>query len=665
MPHAQHAHQRPAPSPDATAAQTIQRYWRQRFSRRTTAKILHRAIHTIGISRERFKTISFETLVVALRERPLISAMRAALQRMHLLATFRHGSPSKSLSPENVNVRVFLAAYMIAYRPTHVFEAMGAMEQALFESAVPMLNEFHAMCDALMQAPFRHFQMVPAALTKEFPTTLFEFLRRFKAWKVPDEAKLSCRIRHALVALYQAEEHLPPDEPSNSKLKIEFRTQIDRLRGKLQQIAGQEALDKFDADRLAGTFANAGIHATATAGGGYAALPGRTTNEQLAHELLLDPEFRLDETGGSNVGNPVFNRIRESFHRAFWDSLVDDLKLDTPCYARVLRVLAEVRDGIAELAGAREEGSIADILDTEFIKQRIDGGTYAFGDAARLIQQVVVVILRVQAPRRDDETKEKWAALQAKIAGATPETAARVICEGLEFLLDRVNVMRIDAANARFVWPASPTSPSPTNTPPTTTQAPADRAGDPRPRHRLRARQVRRQDPRQDADDRADRRVAPASHRRLPRGGRRQRPRGLPRRLQADPRQRDRDPRRRRRAPASGSRPGDPALRRAADHQHADRVRRAGRPRVRRRRRGRHQGRRAHPLGPRGRRRHHGHPGHRPRPRGAGADGGGRAQGQGRHGPGEPGPQPHAPPDGGAHSPEHRRGGCFDLALCW
>jgi uncharacterized protein YjiS (DUF1127 family) len=193
MPRAQHALQRPTPSPSATAARTIQRYWRQRFARRTTAKILHRAIHTIGISRERLRAMSFEALVIALRERPLISAAKAALQRMHLLATFRHGSPSKSLTPENVNVRVFLAAYMIADRPTHVFETMGALEQALFESAAPVLNEFHAMCDALMRAPFKHFQMVPSALTKDFPTTLFEYLRRFKAWKVPDE--VLCRAR--------------------------------------------------------------------------------------------------------------------------------------------------------------------------------------------------------------------------------------------------------------------------------------------------------------------------------------------------------------------------------------------------------------------------------------------------------------------------------------
>ena len=39
------------------------------------------------------------------------------------------------------------------------------------------------------------------------------------------------------------------------------------------------------------------------------------TNEALAHELLWDPLFQLDESGGCSIENPVFHRIRESFHQ--------------------------------------------------------------------------------------------------------------------------------------------------------------------------------------------------------------------------------------------------------------------------------------------------------------------------------------------------------------
>ena len=74
-------------------------------------------------------------------------------------------------------------------------------------------------------------------------------------------------------------------------------------------------------------------------GSAYVSLPERMTNQQLAHDLLLDPLFQLDKSGGCSTKNPAFHGIRESFHRAFWDSIEDDVKLEPPCYVRVMRVL--------------------------------------------------------------------------------------------------------------------------------------------------------------------------------------------------------------------------------------------------------------------------------------------------------------------------------------
>jgi hypothetical protein len=110
------------------------------------------------------------------------------LQRIHMISTFRHGSPVKALAPKNVNVLVFLAAFMIALRPTHVFESMGKLEQALYESAVPVINCFQRIVKHVESKGM--FQNVPFELTADFPTMLYEYLKRFKLWKVPDEVRL-------------------------------------------------------------------------------------------------------------------------------------------------------------------------------------------------------------------------------------------------------------------------------------------------------------------------------------------------------------------------------------------------------------------------------------------------------------------------------------------
>ena len=97
---------------------------------------------------------------------------------------------------------------------------------------------------------------------------------------------------------------LPPDEPDESRLKIEFSTQIVRLRSKLQQIAGADAVSEFDQHRAERT----GITTTTTT--------FVMANEQLAHELLFDPRFQLDESFEGGGGNPIiYHHISESFQQ--------------------------------------------------------------------------------------------------------------------------------------------------------------------------------------------------------------------------------------------------------------------------------------------------------------------------------------------------------------
>ena len=144
----------------------------------------------------------------------------------------------------------------------------------------------------------------------------------------------------------------------------------------------------------------------------------------------------------------LYIRILTYHPQAFWDSLVDDLILDRPCYVRVLRVLCEIRDGISEVAGSRESASIHEAIDLDFIRQQADLGAFGWDSCKNLVGAVVGIIRRVQAPKRDTETQERWVAVGGDML-ADDADRPRVLCKALEFLLDRVNMLRIDAANAR------------------------------------------------------------------------------------------------------------------------------------------------------------------------------------------------------------------------
>jgi hypothetical protein len=92
----------------------------------------------------------------------------------------------------------------------------------------------------------------------------------------------------------------------------------------------------------------------------------------------------------------------------------------------------------------------AELLDLDLIKQQIDAGICNWDSCSGLVISVVALIRRAQSPRRDTETAERWAALQEEMTAAPEDKRSVVLCKGLEFLLDRVNAMRIDAANTRL-----------------------------------------------------------------------------------------------------------------------------------------------------------------------------------------------------------------------
>ena len=110
------------------------------------------------------------------------------------------------------NTKIFLAAYMIAFHPKNVFETMGRLEQDLFDLTGPLVSAFEAI---VKKAHSKEH-------TDEFKAMLQEYLTCFDKWRVPDIEKLVNRIKHALVALYEAENHLPADEADDSRLKVIF-----------------------------------------------------------------------------------------------------------------------------------------------------------------------------------------------------------------------------------------------------------------------------------------------------------------------------------------------------------------------------------------------------------------------------------------------------------
>ena len=432
------------------ASRKVQKAWRTSFQFRKTVNFAKKLVEDFKVTSENARLITFKTLTNLLRHTDVIAATKSIVQRIHLLCVSRHGTEDGT-NIDDINVRVVLAAFMIVHRPSHVFEIRGELVKNLIDAGTKMLANLEGIIAAIMQPTAKHFQSVPASLTKDFQAVMHDYLVKFNLWKIPDEAKLTLRIRHALWALYQAKRHLPSDEREDSHLAEEFNTQINRLRAKMISIGGQAALDQLDAEQTQGGGNNEVASGRVSNNSiMHELLIGRMSNHRIAHELLIDPLFQLTENGGTSDQNIMFQRVRDEFHRAFWESLVDDVRLSPPCYARVIRVLDEIRNGISDLSESSFELA-QDVLDTSHIQAKIQANAFEWDDSKKLIQDTYTIITRIQAPRRDEETeilsKEVMDVLNA---ANTNQEKATSFTKALEFLLNRVNICRIDAANSRL-----------------------------------------------------------------------------------------------------------------------------------------------------------------------------------------------------------------------
>ncbi len=93
--------------------------------------------------------------------------------------------------------------------------------------------------------------------------------------------------------------------------------------------------------------------------------------------------------------------------------------------------------------------AVREAIDIELIKQQAESRAFGWGNCMSLVGSVVTIVKRVQAPGRDASTRERWKEVGLSMQNAEVCDHARVFCRALEFLLDLVNILRIDAANAR------------------------------------------------------------------------------------------------------------------------------------------------------------------------------------------------------------------------
>ncbi|TMS19596.1 T-complex protein 11-like protein 1 [Larimichthys crocea] len=127
------------------------------------------------------------------------------------------------------------------------------------------------------------------------------------------------------------------------------------------------------------------------------------SNLSLAHEIVVNRDFCFQPKSPST--DSLEDRVTEIVHRAFWDSLQEQLNSDPPNYNHAVILLQEVKTMIQSLllpGHVRLRAQLDEVLDMELIQQEVDNGAL---DLHRLAGYIINTMASLCAPVRDPQIR--------------------------------------------------------------------------------------------------------------------------------------------------------------------------------------------------------------------------------------------------------------------
>ena len=267
-----------------------------------------------GMTRSIATTISYQDLSTRLADPILMQTMKRMLHRVCVLTAEGVRDVPVAERATGVNLRMFLLAFKIAYHVDNVFEEMTKREEILHVAAKTVMAVFDSLCLDIADLKRGGDYDPSVAKALKFHVVLYQYIAAFKSWRQFDSEKCTNRISHALRALYEADSLLTDKDTDELELRNRFRKQIEGFRRKLLAISGESVLRRIDALQHDTKLLPLPVKGCEVMGcvSTMSMMPPmrRMTNEQLAHELQLDPSFTLNADGGES---PMRVKLRQCF----------------------------------------------------------------------------------------------------------------------------------------------------------------------------------------------------------------------------------------------------------------------------------------------------------------------------------------------------------------
>jgi hypothetical protein len=352
-------------------------------------------------------------VVSKLMDPRLLPATRACLRSVHLFVGFLGVLPADLNMLAIVGVKPFMASFRFAFHRDTAFEhPEGPTETALFESALPLVEAFERILRLVVECG-GSAGAIRFADCHRFGTLFLEYLKRFHDWRVADGPNRIERVKSSLVMLHAGMALGPLHADNRARIQAE----IGSLRYRLLKLAGEEELRAIDAECST-----------------RPEFRDTMTRDQLAHELLLDPTFRLDTQFRKGA-------VRTPLTRGFWEQRRDELQQSPPSYESVFALFEEMRLRLLRMGGF----GVYEAIDSSSI--RAPDSALRWDGCVALVASATAILLRL---RPGEAVCVRAAETEAAMRAAQPEQYARELVAALRFLFDAIMELEDSAPRLTF-----------------------------------------------------------------------------------------------------------------------------------------------------------------------------------------------------------------------
>jgi hypothetical protein len=406
------------------------------------------AFKRTGLYGDQAKSAPFERLAPLLQDKSIIAiTSRVLLQAKKITAVGR------SRSYKNPT-RVFLSSFLIAHHTSEIMPDFGETEQHVKECAIKMLQLFDLIIDGNMEK------------VAEFLEVWNDYHVAFEEWKAADTERILNYMYDHFMQLEKLRESVQSEPGANAEWNPQIEMQQKVIKDKVIRIGGKSALTRFLAGQKQFRDMSDGSDAEVMSDSSpskrrpdsvknsrygdtplESPLPPTTdekpnvalnevlnefgsfmTNEKMAHELIMNPDFELTVNP-----NSLEAQIRNVAKRAFFDKIRQDIAEQQMTW--VPGIIQDVRTQLVDMLPERSKvrAEIMEALDVELISQQVERGSL---DIDRYIAFVVAKMLQLCAPIRDAAIRQI-------------ENAPDIVSK-IEDILSTLDDMKLDLANFKL-----------------------------------------------------------------------------------------------------------------------------------------------------------------------------------------------------------------------